>query len=268
MYLQDEWKITQGDAQLRGALRCFQLILRPRKPTQPTRQSHLHTDGLNDPARRLRALFHAAAGGKRLGGDGEPVRRHVERLSITRNTTRCRARELFRRRHHPENHQGLQVGVDGYYKNAKNQLDDGLFGQSLILRASIMRGGGFMAWNSPAPIPGGFSTYANVAYSVAQGENGVRRSSCSTDGPGLRAKSLDYLDHDQGVTGSFGASYLLKESDAPARAFIWTRFTAADCGRTRRPPAARTFPTAAPFRPTTRSTAARNRASRSRQARC
>ncbi|MEY2430147.1 MAG: hypothetical protein QOJ40_3032, partial [Verrucomicrobiota bacterium] len=27
---------------------------------------------------------------------------------------------------------GLQVGLDGYYKKAKNQLDDGLFGQSLI----------------------------------------------------------------------------------------------------------------------------------------
>jgi outer membrane receptor protein involved in Fe transport len=28
---------------------------------------------------------------------------------------------------------GLQAGVDGYYKTAQNQLDDGLFGQSLIL---------------------------------------------------------------------------------------------------------------------------------------
>src|SRR5208282_3812477 len=28
---------------------------------------------------------------------------------------------------------GLQVGLDGYYKTAKNQLDDGLFGQTLIL---------------------------------------------------------------------------------------------------------------------------------------
>jgi hypothetical protein len=24
---------------------------------------------------------------------------------------------------------GLQVGVDGYYKNARNQLDDGLLGK-------------------------------------------------------------------------------------------------------------------------------------------
>ena len=30
---------------------------------------------------------------------------------------------------------GLQVGLDGYYKRAKNQLDDGLFGQTLILSA-------------------------------------------------------------------------------------------------------------------------------------
>src|SRR5208283_3091611 len=31
--------------------------------------------------------------------------------------------------------EGLQVGLDGYYKKAKNQLDDGLFGQTLILSA-------------------------------------------------------------------------------------------------------------------------------------
>ena len=30
---------------------------------------------------------------------------------------------------------GWTVGVDGYYKTAKNQLDDGFFGQSLILSA-------------------------------------------------------------------------------------------------------------------------------------
>ena len=30
---------------------------------------------------------------------------------------------------------GLQVGLDGYYKRARNQLDDGLFGQTLILSA-------------------------------------------------------------------------------------------------------------------------------------
>jgi len=28
---------------------------------------------------------------------------------------------------------GLQVGLDGYYKNARDKLDDGLFGQTLIL---------------------------------------------------------------------------------------------------------------------------------------
>jgi len=29
----------------------------------------------------------------------------------------------------------LTAGVDGYYKHAHNQLDDGLFGQTLILSA-------------------------------------------------------------------------------------------------------------------------------------
>ena len=42
---------------------------------------------------------------------------------------------------------------------------------------------------------------------------------------------------------------------------MWTRFTAADCGRTRRLPAARPFPTAGRFRLITRVNSARNKAS-------
>ena len=109
---------------------------------------------------------------------------------------------------------GLQVGVDGYYKEARNQLDDGLFGQTLILSAfNYDKGRVYGVEFSGSYTTGGFSTYANVAYSVAQGENWS--SAQFLFDPASLAYVQNhwiYLDHDQRVTGSFGASYLFKES--------------------------------------------------------
>jgi len=67
---------------------------------------------------------------------------------------------------------GLQVGVDGYYKTARNQLDDGLFGQSLILSAFNYRDGqiGGVEFTS-SYTKGGFSAYANLAKSRAMGRD-------------------------------------------------------------------------------------------------
>ncbi len=61
---------------------------------------------------------------------------------------------------------------------------------------------------------GGFSTYANFAYSVAQGEN-WSSSQYLFDPADLAyvKNNYIYLDHDQELTGSFGTSYLFKESD-------------------------------------------------------
>ena len=109
---------------------------------------------------------------------------------------------------------GLQVGVDGYYKEARNQLDDGLFGQTLILSAfNYDKGRVYGVEFSGSYTTGGFSTYANVAYSVAQGENW--NSAQFLFDPASLAYVQNhwiYLDHDQRVTGSFGASYLFNES--------------------------------------------------------
>ena len=109
----------------------------------------------------------------------------------------------------------LRVGVDGYYKYAKNQLDDGLFGQTLILSAfNYTRGQVYGVEFTSSYNQGGFSTYANVAYSVAQGENWS--SAQFLFDPASLAYVQNhwiYLDHDQRVTGTFGTSYLWKESD-------------------------------------------------------
>jgi outer membrane receptor protein involved in Fe transport len=109
----------------------------------------------------------------------------------------------------------LQAGVDGYYKYAKEQLDDGLFGQTQILSAfNYTRGRIYGVEFTSSYNLGGFSAYANVAYSVAQGENWS--SSQFLFDPTALAYVQNhwiYLDHDQRVTGTFGTSYLWKESN-------------------------------------------------------
>jgi outer membrane receptor protein involved in Fe transport len=114
---------------------------------------------------------------------------------------------------------GLQVGVDGYYKDARNQLDDGLFGQTLILSAfNYAEGEVYGLEATGSYTTGGFSMYANVAYSVAQGEDWD--SAQFLFDPADRAYVQNhwiYLDHDQRVTGSFGASYLWKHDSGNSR---------------------------------------------------
>ncbi len=67
---------------------------------------------------------------------GEPVQRHFERFIHYQRDNRdsVRAGRLFRRGISQKITSHFQVGVDGYYKYAKQQLDDGLFGQTLILQ--------------------------------------------------------------------------------------------------------------------------------------
>ena len=112
----------------------------------------------------------------------------------------------------------LQLGLDGYYKNAVNQLDDGLFGQSLIPSAfNYAEGEIYGVEFTGSYNQGGFSAYANVAYSVAKGKNWnsaqflFGQDGLGTDLAYVRNHWI-YLDHDQEVSGSFGASYTWKHS--------------------------------------------------------
>jgi outer membrane receptor protein involved in Fe transport len=107
----------------------------------------------------------------------------------------------------------LQVGVDGYYKTARNQLDDGLFGQTLILAAfNYAKGRVYGVEFTSSYNQGGFSAYANLAWSQAYGKDWV--SSQFQFSPSDLAYVQNhwiYLDHDQRVTGSFGMSYTWQE---------------------------------------------------------
>jgi hypothetical protein len=117
---------------------------------------------------------------------------------------------------------GLQAGLDGYYKRAKNQLDDGLFGQTLILSAfNYARGEVYGLEFTASYENGGFATYANLAHSVAKGEDWS--SAEFLFGPSDLAYVRDhwiFLDHDQALTGSFGASYQWKNARGATRVYL------------------------------------------------
>jgi len=117
---------------------------------------------------------------------------------------------------------GLQVGVDGYYKAAHNQLDDGLFGQSQILSAFNYRLGRVYGVEfSGSYATGGFSTYANVAYSVAQGQDwNSAQFLFDPTALGYVRNHWIYLDHDQRVSGSFGTAYTWKEVRGSTHVFV------------------------------------------------
>jgi outer membrane receptor protein involved in Fe transport len=109
---------------------------------------------------------------------------------------------------------GLQLGLDGYYKNAVNQLDDGFFGASLIPSNFNYRDGRVYGVEATGTYTiGGFAAYANLAVSKAQGKDVTSGQFLfSQDDLNYIHNHWVYLDHDERITGSFGLSYLLKET--------------------------------------------------------
>jgi outer membrane receptor protein involved in Fe transport len=117
---------------------------------------------------------------------------------------------------------GLQIGLDGYYKTAQDQLDDGFFGQSLILSSFNYTQGRVEGLELTVSYEtNGFSTYANVALSSAQGKGAESAQFLWADQTTVNYVNQHwvYLDHDQRVTGSFGAAYTWKEGARQATRF-------------------------------------------------
>jgi outer membrane receptor protein involved in Fe transport len=117
---------------------------------------------------------------------------------------------------------GLQVGVDSYYKRAQNQLDDGLFGQTLILSAFNYGQGEIYGMELTASYNrGGFATDLNLAHSVARGKDWIS-SQFLFDPVDLSYVHAHWisLDHDQTLTGSFGMSYHWTRLRGDARVYV------------------------------------------------
>jgi hypothetical protein len=108
---------------------------------------------------------------------------------------------------------GWNVGLDGYYKTAQNQLDDGLFGQTLILSAfNYAKGRVYGLEFTTSYETNGFAAYGNLAYSVAQGEDWNSAQFLFTPADLAYVQNhYIYLDHDQTYSATAGLSYRFKE---------------------------------------------------------
>ena len=105
---------------------------------------------------------------------------------------------------------GLQVGLDAYYKIAKDLLDDGNFGPGLVLNAFNYE----KAYNTGVELSatykdGNFSAYGNLAWARQVAANIVSNQYLfSADDLAYIASHYINTDHAQQWTGSAGASYL------------------------------------------------------------
>jgi TonB dependent receptor len=105
---------------------------------------------------------------------------------------------------------GLEVGVDAYYKIARDLLDDGQFGQAYVLTAfNYDRGENEGIELKAKYTSGNFNAYGNIAL-ARQVATGVVSNQFlfPADELAFIASHYIYTDHAQLVTGSAGASYL------------------------------------------------------------
>ena len=108
---------------------------------------------------------------------------------------------------------GLRMGVDAYYKAARNLIDEGQFGAPIILSAFNYRKGQVDGVEfSTSYDRGPLSLYGNVAYSRAIGKD-IVSSQFDFSAADLQyiSRHWIHLDHDQRWTGSEGAAYTLFE---------------------------------------------------------
>ena len=105
--------------------------------------------------------------------------------------------------------EGFNVGIDGFYKSSHSVLDEGQFGEALILssfnyKRGEIYGGEFTSSYDHGP----FSAYLNAAYEWARGTNvSSAQFLFDPDEFAYIKKNWVFLDHDQRFTGSAGLSY-------------------------------------------------------------
>ncbi len=104
---------------------------------------------------------------------------------------------------------GLTVGVDAYYKQARNLIDEGQFGAPIILSAFNYAKGQVSGLELSATYERGpWSLYGNLAYSRAIGKDIVSSQfNFAADELAYISQHYIHLDHDQRWTSSAGAAY-------------------------------------------------------------
>jgi outer membrane receptor for ferrienterochelin and colicins len=107
----------------------------------------------------------------------------------------------------------FSFGLDGYYRQSKNLIDEGQFGAPIILTPfNYLHGRIHGIEGNVSYTKDGWLAYGNFAYAKAQGRD-ITSSQFSFD-PGdlvYIASHYIYLDHDQTWTASAGLSYRFRE---------------------------------------------------------
>jgi len=117
---------------------------------------------------------------------------------------------------------GLKLGIDGYYKIAKNLVDEGQFGAAILLTPfnyarGFARG---LELTSSYDIDN-WSLYANVAVNQAEGEKIISgQFNFGQDELDYIASHFIHLDHDQTYTASAGVAYTIPASKTKLAASI------------------------------------------------
>jgi outer membrane receptor protein involved in Fe transport len=105
---------------------------------------------------------------------------------------------------------GLEVGIDGYYKIARDLLDDGQFGAAYVLSGfNYDRANNLGLELKSSYTNGNFRIYGNVAWARQLGTDIVSNQYLfAQDRLNYIAGHYIYTDHSQVLTASAGASYL------------------------------------------------------------
>jgi outer membrane receptor protein involved in Fe transport len=105
---------------------------------------------------------------------------------------------------------GLEVGIDAYYKIARDLLDDGQFGQAYVLSGfNYDRANNLGLELKTSYTNGNFRIYGNLAWARQLGTDIVSNQYLfNPDRLAYIASHYVYTDHSQVLTASAGASYL------------------------------------------------------------
>ncbi|MGY2046862.1 TonB-dependent receptor [Methylobacterium sp. JK268] len=211
VYVQDEWKLTDR-LTLNAGLRFdqqFQYVdanqLSPRVSLtyEPWDGTHVHAgyarnftppeQALSAPVKLPLFLNTTQQPGVLLDSPVKPERSHVFDVGIDQKIT-------------PE----LELGVDAYYKIARDLLDDGQFGQAYVLTAfNYARAHNEGVEIKARYVNGNFTAYGNLAIGQQRGTQIVSNQFLfDPDKLAYIATHSIYTDHAQLITASAGASYL------------------------------------------------------------
>ena len=109
---------------------------------------------------------------------------------------------------------GLTVGLDAYYKNDRNLIDEGQFGAPIILTPfDYAQGRQYGAELSATYQHGPLTAYGNFAANVAEGRDIVSSQfSFSPDDLAYISSHFIHLDHDQTYSASAGVAYRIDQT--------------------------------------------------------